>query len=103
MAWAGLAAIVLAACATAPQTAVQSEVPVNGQAILWLDRVTWGANDTSAQELSAVGREAYLDAQLHWHDEAMPTTVQATIAGLSVSRQSLETARARLRSATQIR
>jgi uncharacterized protein (DUF1800 family) len=90
MARASVAAIALTACATAPQTAVRSETVPDGQAILWLDRVTWGANDTSAHELSAVGREAYLEGQLHLRDDAMPTTAQTTIAGLSISHQSLE-------------
>jgi uncharacterized protein (DUF1800 family) len=63
---------------------------LNGQAILWLDRVTWGANDASARELAAFGRERYLEEQLHSRDEALPATVQSMIAGFSVSRQSLD-------------
>src|SRR5271155_3655854 len=87
-----LVAALLTACATAPPTAVQSdaETPLNGQAILWLGRLTWGANDASARELAAVGRERYLEEQLHSRDDALPATVQSMIAGFSVSRQPLE-------------
>jgi uncharacterized protein (DUF1800 family) len=63
---------------------------VNRQSILWLDRVTWGANDSSAREFAAVSRDRYLEAQLHPHNEGLPATVQGTIAGFSISRQSLE-------------
>jgi uncharacterized protein (DUF1800 family) len=63
---------------------------LNGQAILWLDRMTWGANDASAREVAAVGRERYLEEQLHSRDDAFPATVQSMIAGFSISRQSLE-------------
>lgn len=87
-----LPAALLTACAAAPLAAIQAEKDPapNAQAVLWLDRVTWGANDASAHELAAVGKERYLERQLHPADDGLPATVQAAIAGFSVSRLPLE-------------
>jgi uncharacterized protein (DUF1800 family) len=88
----GVATCVLTACTTAPAPAVKAgaPIPVNTQATLWLDRVTWGANDASAHALAAVGRERYLEAQLEPHDDALPRSVQSMIAGFSVVQVPLE-------------
>jgi uncharacterized protein (DUF1800 family) len=87
-----LAAAFLTACTTVPPAAVQSEaaVPVTAQATLWLDRVTWGANDASVRALTAVGKERYLEAQLRPRDDALPPSVQSMIAGFSVAQLPLE-------------
>lgn len=87
-----LTAALLTSCAVAPPAANEAgtEAISSGSAVLWLDRVTWGANDTAARELAAMGKERYLKRQLQPADDLLPATVQATIAGFSVSRLSLE-------------
>ena len=57
---------------------------------MWLDRVTWGANDSAARELRAIGKERYLNRQLYQRGDALPVPVQSAIAGLSISQQPLE-------------
>jgi uncharacterized protein (DUF1800 family) len=91
MPWVALAAGALAACATAP-TSFQSDAgPASGgAAVLWLDRVTWGANESAARELRAAGMERYLDHQLHPRNDALSLLVQSAIAGFSISQQPLE-------------
>src|ERR1700675_2510521 len=88
----GVAAAILTACTTAPPATVEADPgpALRGQAVLWLDRVTWGANDTAARELATVGEERYLAGQLKPTGDALPAPVQATIAGFSVSKLSLE-------------
>src|SRR3984893_563505 len=89
---AAFAASVLTACATAPPVSIQSGVgPASSSTpILWLDRVTWGANDSAARELRAIGKERYLNRQLYQRGDALPVHVQSAIAGLSISQQPLE-------------
>src|SRR3984893_11996496 len=89
---AAFAASVLTACATAPPVSIQSGVgPASSSTpILWLDRVTWGANDSAARELRAIGTERYLNRQLYQRGDALPVPVQSAIAGLSISQQPLE-------------
>ena len=87
-----LAATILTACATVPPASIQSGVgpALSGTPVLWLDRVTWGANDSAVRELRAVGAERYLDQQLYQRGDALPVPVQSAIAGLSISQQPLE-------------
>jgi uncharacterized protein (DUF1800 family) len=87
-----VAAALLTACTTAPPATVHADPDPapRGQAVLWLDRVTWGANDTSARELATLGEERYLAGQLKPAGDALAAPVQATIAGFSVSKLSLE-------------
>ena len=89
---AAFAASVLTACATAPPVSIQSGVgPASSSTpVLWLDRVTWGANDSAARELRAIGKERYLNRQLYQRGDALPVPVQSAIAGLSISQQPLE-------------
>src|SRR6266849_3098346 len=89
---AAFAVSVLTACATAPPVSIQSGVvpALSGTPVLWLDRVTWGANDSAVRELRAVGTERYLDRQLYQRGDALPVSVQSAIAELSISQQPLE-------------
>src|ERR1700680_1473513 len=89
---AALAASILTACAPGMVVSVQSGVgpALGGTPGLWLDRVTWGANDSAVRDLRAVGTERYLHQQLYQRGDALPVPVQAAIAGLSISQQPLE-------------
>jgi uncharacterized protein (DUF1800 family) len=55
-----------------------------------LNRVTWGANTSSARELAAAGAERYIDRQLHpAANAALPLSVQAQIDAMTISRRPL--------------
>jgi len=56
-----------------------------------LNRVSWGANASSARALASVGAERYLERQLHpGAADELPPAAQAQIDALSVTRQPLE-------------
>ena len=54
--------------------------------LYFLNRITWGANPTSAREFMVMGSEKFLDRQLHPSaDDRLPKEVQAQIDELSIS------------------
>jgi len=56
-----------------------------------LNRITWGANPTSAREFVVMGSEKFLDRQLHPSaDDHLPKEVQAQIDELSISHTPVE-------------
>jgi len=58
--------------------------------VAWLDRLSFGATSSSSQELSRIGRRAWLDRQLHPSaSTSLPTPLQAQIAEMSISRTPL--------------
>ncbi len=87
-----LVAVVLAACAAPPAAPVAADTgrEPSGRTVLWLDRITWGVNDSALHELDALGREAYLQQQLHPRDDALPAVVRPVVAGFVISRQPLD-------------
>ena len=56
----------------------------------WLDRVTWGANASSAKELSQAGLPGWLRDQLHPKPAALPPEAQARIDAMTISRTPVE-------------
>jgi uncharacterized protein (DUF1800 family) len=53
-----------------------------------LNRITWGANASTAQRFSRVGAEAFINEQLHPpQGERLPPAVQAQIDALKISQQ----------------
>jgi uncharacterized protein (DUF1800 family) len=55
--------------------------------MLFLNRVTYGVNQSTAREFAKVGRSRYLDEQLHYDgDSALPAAVRERIAALEISR-----------------
>jgi uncharacterized protein (DUF1800 family) len=66
-------------------------VALSPQQLGLLNRVTWGANASSARALASVGAERYLERQLHPPSaDDLPPQAQAQIDGLSLTRQPLE-------------
>jgi uncharacterized protein (DUF1800 family) len=65
----------------------QSGSPLLGAADLALiERTTWGANEATAAEFSLIGRDRWLDGQLHPpQKERLPAPVQAMIDALPVA------------------
>ena len=59
--------------------------------LLLLNRVTWGANPSSARELARVGPASYLEAQLQPAQEAaLPPEVQAQVDAMTISRRPVD-------------
>ena len=55
-----------------------------------LDRVTWGANEPSAAQFTALGRDKWLDRQLHpTAADTLPPAAQAAIDALPIARTSM--------------
>jgi len=54
------------------------------QDVLWLQRVSFGIDSTSVEELHRLGRARYLDRQLRGH-ESLPAPVAAELAALEIT------------------
>ncbi|MDP9901385.1 uncharacterized protein (DUF1800 family) [Variovorax ginsengisoli] len=52
----------------------------------WLDRVAWGANASSAEQLAHAGLPAWLRAQLHPDAAGLPPAAQAQIDAMALTR-----------------
>ncbi len=94
---AGLGALILAGCAgrselssgpggTAGVHAATVPVPVLHRAdMLWLERVSFGLDGPIVADYRRLGREAFLDLQLHPRNVALPAPIAAEIAALEVT------------------
>lgn len=60
------------------------------QRLQWLDRVTWGANDSSDAGLQRLGLKAWLAQQLQLQDAPLPPQAQQLIDALDISRRSMQ-------------
>jgi uncharacterized protein (DUF1800 family) len=59
--------------------------------LLLLDRVTWGANDSSFARLQAMGRDKWLEWQLHpTAADRMPAEAQAQIDAMTISQRPMD-------------
>jgi uncharacterized protein (DUF1800 family) len=86
----------LAACGVGLLTAcaASSSRPTTAKALpvlhredaLWLGRVTYGLTSATLADYQRLGREGYLDSQLHPHNAALPPSIAAQIDALDVSR-----------------
>lgn len=78
-----------------PETAtpVRSSTALSGleqaDRVALLNRLTWGANPASLEQLRQLGTARYLDQQLHPTPAALPETVQGQISAMSISTRSL--------------
>jgi uncharacterized protein (DUF1800 family) len=58
--------------------------------LAFIDRVTWGANESAAAEFVALGRDRWLERQLHpGPKDRLPAAAQAIINGLPVATRAL--------------
>jgi uncharacterized protein (DUF1800 family) len=58
--------------------------------LAFIDRVTWGANESTAAEFVALGRDRWLERQLHpGPKDRLPAAAQAIINGLAVATRPL--------------
>ena len=60
--------------------------------LVLLDRATWGMNETGLQALRSMGREAWIDHQLHpTPSDALPTAAQTQIDAMMISQHPMNT------------
>jgi len=79
----------MAACLL-PGTAWAASPPPNDGGLTLLNRVTWGATESSAARLHAMGPQRWLDWQLHpTPADVLPPEAQAQIDALPISHQSM--------------
>jgi uncharacterized protein (DUF1800 family) len=78
--------------ASAPPPAARS-VPVatlSPADLAFIDRVTWGANESAVAEFAALGRDRWLERQLHpAAKDRLPAAAQAIVNGLPVATRAL--------------
>lgn len=78
--------IVVAGCATVESPVPRTDANLSANELKFLNRVTWGANTSSAQRLATLGTARYLDEQLNPPQPArLPPEAQAMIDALTVS------------------
>jgi uncharacterized protein (DUF1800 family) len=78
--------------AAGPETRKPDAVVLGARDLNLLNRITWGASPSGAQELAALGADKFLDRQLHPIGEgALPREAQAQIDALSISHTPMET------------
>ena len=79
----------VAACASESSRPPEPAPRLSTEELLFLNRVTWGANASSARALAAAGRERYLEAQLDPRSpDVLPAEVQAQIDAMTISQRS---------------
>jgi len=77
----------LAAALALPAVTAHAAAPAALSDLALLDRITWGASESAAAQLHAMGRDRWLAWQLHPTDDRLPPPVQAEIDALPVSQQ----------------
>ena len=81
--------LLVASCAGGPGGA--PEPGARADDLLLLNRVTWGANPSSARELARMGPERYLEAQLRPAQEAaLPPEVQAQVDAMTITQRPVD-------------
>jgi hypothetical protein len=78
------------AAGNAPSTAAATKpapaITLSPADLAFIDRVTWGANESTAAEFVALGRDRWLERQLHpGPKDRLPETAQAIIKALPIA------------------
>jgi uncharacterized protein (DUF1800 family) len=85
-----LLAMIALTIAGANAPAADSPAPVIGKDdLLWLNRITYGADDATIQQFRALGRKKFLDAQLRANDDRLPVPVEQRIDAMAIARVDL--------------
>ncbi|KGI77719.1 hypothetical protein LF63_0110110 [Oleiagrimonas soli] len=71
--------------------------PPDARNIAWLDRITFGADSATLAQYRKLGREGFLQAQLHPGDPALPPAVTTQLASLDAERLTLNDIATQLR------
>src|SRR5512138_1374984 len=77
-------AVVAAAVAPLPARAAAPTAQISHDDLLWLNRITYGADAATVAEYLRLGRSRFLDAQLKPRD-ALPAETAAQIQRLAIS------------------
>ena len=84
-----LATIIASTMAFLPRAEAGSDAAPSALAdadLVLLERATWGANELAAREFTALGRERWLDAQLHpQRKDRLPPAAQAMINAMPIA------------------
>jgi uncharacterized protein (DUF1800 family) len=82
--------LLLAACASRPEHDPPKAAalrPLQRNDMLWLERTSFGIDTASVAEYRRLGREKFLDRQLHPAEAALPAPIAAQIAAMEVTRE----------------
>jgi uncharacterized protein (DUF1800 family) len=82
-------AVLLAGCSTQPghpRTASAPLHPLRREDTLWLERTSFGLDKGSVADYRRLGREKFLDQQLHPAQAELPASIASQIAGLEITR-----------------
>jgi uncharacterized protein (DUF1800 family) len=82
-------AVLLAGCSTQPghpRTASAPLHPLRREDTLWLERTSFGLDTGSVADYRRLGREKFLERQLHPAEGELPPSIAAQIAGLEITR-----------------
>jgi uncharacterized protein (DUF1800 family) len=99
--WSAIVALPLAAAVVVP-FAAKAAAPTAGIShddLLWLNRITYGADASTVADYERLGRSRFLDSQLRPHDE-LPAETAAQIARLAISDRRANTPGTRLAAIT---
>ncbi|SCK50200.1 Uncharacterized conserved protein, DUF1800 family [Variovorax sp. HW608] len=85
--------LLLGACAASAGQGSRPKVAAADETtqLRWLERVTWGADAGSTQDLKRLGLPEWLREQLHPRPAALPPAAQAQIDAMTISRTPVET------------
>jgi uncharacterized protein (DUF1800 family) len=78
----------------APAVAGEPPAPLSAADVAFIDRVTWGVNESTAAEYQSLGRDRWLERQLHpGPKDKLPAAAEAEIAALPIAtKPTVETA-----------
>ena len=80
--------LLVAGCATRSEDSRVATAPLRGmrrEDTLWLERASFGLDSASVESYRQLGRERFLERQLHPGEPALPAPIAAEIAALEVS------------------
>ena len=83
------AVLLLAGCTTHPDVPRAASTPLrtlHREDTLWLERTSFGLDTGSVADYRRLGREKFLDRQLHTAQMTLPAPIAAQIAGLEITR-----------------
>ncbi len=78
-------AMLLAGCATPASHAAVPLPVLHREDMLWLERVSFGLDTETVADYRRLGRERFLDTQLHPHVASLPAPVAAQVAAFEVT------------------
>ncbi len=77
-------------CAPLPAAEKRAPLPADVQAsYAWLNRVTWGATTSAAQQLAQLGQRQWLQQQLQASNSDLPEPARTTVHAMTVSQTGL--------------